>query len=184
RVRRLLEIFPVEVVYGVLLDGQDLRIIHVFGQPEHVLHQFVPFFFRFESFLGGALAVSCGTSGILPAGGLFAGGEQRLRVGLVGCGGRGTGAAAQAMAADPTVRVVALGDVFADQMSSAADVLSGTEHGRAGRFDCPPERRFVGPDAYLRVIESDLDVVLLAAPPDVRPRHLEAAVAAGRHVYC
>ncbi|MFM9198077.1 MAG: Gfo/Idh/MocA family protein, partial [Planctomycetia bacterium] len=137
-----------------------------------------------RSFLGGALAVSCGTPGILPAGGLFAGGEQRLRVGLVGCGGRGTGAAAQAMAADPTVRVVALGDVFADQVSAAADVLSGTEHGRAGRFDCPPERRFVGPDAYLRVIESDLDVVLLAAPPHVRPRHLEAAVAAGRHVYC
>lgn len=137
-----------------------------------------------RSFLGGAVAVSCGAVGSLPAGGLFAGGEQRLRVGLVGCGGRGTGAAAQAMAADPTVRVVALGDVFADQVASAAAVLGGPHGLAGGQFDCPPCRRFVGPDAYQRVIESGVDVVLLAAPPHVRPLHLEAAVAAGKHVYC
>jgi myo-inositol 2-dehydrogenase/D-chiro-inositol 1-dehydrogenase len=137
-----------------------------------------------RSFLGGAVALSCGAAGSLPAGGLFAGGEQRLRVGLVGCGGRGTGAAAQAMAADPTVRVVALGDVFADQVTSAAAVLGGPQGLAGGQFDCPPCRRFVGPDAYQRVIESGVDVVLLAAPPHVRPLHLEAAVAAGKHVYC
>jgi predicted dehydrogenase len=137
-----------------------------------------------RSFLGGAVALSCGAAGSLPAGGLFAGGEQRLRVGLVGCGGRGTGAAAQAMAADPTVRVVAIGDVFADQVASAAAVLGGPQGLAGGQFDCPPCRRFVGPDAYQRVIESGVDVVLLAAPPHVRPLHLEAAVAAGKHVYC
>ncbi len=137
-----------------------------------------------RSFLGGAIAVSCGAAGGLPAGGLFAGGEQRLRVGLVGCGGRGTGAAAQAMAADPTVRVVALGDVFADQVASAVEVLGGPQGAAEKQFDCPPARRFVGHDAYRRVIESGVDVVLLAAPPHVRPLHLEAAVAAGKHVYC
>jgi predicted dehydrogenase len=133
-----------------------------------------------RSFLGGTVATTCAAAGTLPTGLCFAAGEQRLRIGLVGCGGRGTGAALQALEADPSVRVVALGDVFADQVASAADVL-----GRAsGRFDCPPLQRFVGPDAYRRVIDSGVDVVLLAAPPHTRPLHLEAAVAAGKHVYC
>ena len=133
-----------------------------------------------RSFLGGTVAVSCMAAGTLPMGGLFAAGEQRLRVGLVGCGGRGTGAAVQALQADPSVRLVALGDVFEDQVASAAEVLAAAGE----QFDCPPTRRFVGSDAYRQVIDSGVDVVLLAAPPHVRPLHLEAAVAAGKHVYC
>ena len=133
-----------------------------------------------RSFLGGTVAASSAAVVSLPTGGLFAAGEQRLRVGLVGCGGRGTGAALQALEADPAVRVVALGDVFADQVASSAEVL-----GAAGeRFDCPAAQRFVGQDAYRRVIDSGVDIVLLAAPPHTRPLHLEAAVAAGKHVYC
>jgi len=133
-----------------------------------------------RSFLGGTVAASGAAMVSLPTGGLFAAGEQRLRVGLVGCGGRGTGAALQALEADPAVRVVALGDVFADQVASSAEVL-----GAAGeRFDCPAAQRFVGHDAYRRVIDSGVDIVLLAAPPHTRPLHLEAAVAAGKHVYC
>ena len=133
-----------------------------------------------RSFLGGTVAASSAALVSLPTGGLFAAGEQRLRVGLVGCGGRGTGAAWQALEADPAVRVVALGDVFADQVASSAEVL-----GAAGeRFDCPAAQRFVGQDAYRRVIDSGVDIVLLAAPPHTRPLHLEAAVAAGKHVYC
>ena len=131
-------------------------------------------------FLGGTVAASSAALFSLPTGGLFAAGEQRLRVGLVGCGGRGTGAALQALEADPAVRVVALGDVFADQVASSAEVL-----GTAGeRFDCPAAQRFVGQDAYRRVINSGVDIVLLAAPPHTRPLHLEAAVSAGKHVYC
>jgi predicted dehydrogenase len=134
-----------------------------------------------RSFLGGAMMASCAVAGTLPAGGLFAAGEQRLRVGLIGCGGRGTGAALQALQVDPAVRLVALGDVFADQLASSAAVLSRS----AGeRFDCPTARCFVGDDAYQRVIDSGVDLVLLAAPPHVRPLHLEAAVAKGKHVYC
>ena len=126
------------------------------------------------------MATTCVAASTLPPGRFFAAGHQRLRVGLVGCGGRGTGAALQALEADPAVRVVALGDMFADQVASAADVL-----GRAGgQFDCPPTQRFVGTDAYRQVIDSGVDVVLLAAPPHTRPLHLEAAVAAGKHVYC
>jgi myo-inositol 2-dehydrogenase/D-chiro-inositol 1-dehydrogenase len=127
-------------------------------------------------FLGATAAAAT-----MPRGGVFAGGSQRLRVGLVGCGGRGTGAALQAAAADPAVRVVALGDLFADQVAAAAHLLS---RGIGGQFDCPPERRFVGEQAFRDVIGGDVDLVLLAAPPHVRPPHLEAAIAAGRHVYC
>ena len=131
-------------------------------------------------FLGGTVAASSAALFSLPTGGLFAAGEQRLRVGLVGCGGRGTGAALQALEADPAVRVVALGDVFADRVASSAEVL-----GAAGeRFDCPAAQRFVGQDAYRLVIDSGVDIVLLAAPPHTRPLHLEAAVSAGKHVYC
>jgi len=133
-----------------------------------------------RSFLGGTMAASCAAV-TLPAGGLFAAGKQRLRIGLVGCGGRGTGAALQALEADPSVSLVALGDVFPDQVASSAELLGR----RAGdRFDCPPTRWFVGPESYRSVIASGVDLVLLAAPPHVRPLHLEAAVAAGKHVYC
>lgn len=132
-----------------------------------------------RSFLGTTLAAAtaCG----LPAGGGFAAGDERLRVGLVGCGGRGAGAALQAAAADPAVRVVALGDLFADEVDSTAALLGS----RIGpQFDCPPARRFVGERAFLDVIGGDVDLVLLTTPPHVRPLHLETAIAAGRHVYC
>lgn len=133
-----------------------------------------------RDFLGAALTAPLAGSLVAP-GRIFAAGTERLRVGLIGCGGRGTGAAAQAVAADPAVRIVALGDMFGDQLDSAAEVLSR----RTGaQFDCPPERRFVGEDAFRRVIDGGVDVVLLATPPHLRPRHLEAAVAAGKHVYC
>jgi predicted dehydrogenase len=133
-----------------------------------------------REFLGAACALPLGV-GLAETGHLFAAGAERLRVGLIGCGGRGAGAAAQAVAADPTVRLVALGDLFTDQLETAAALLAR----RAGaQFDCPPERRFAGAEAFRRVIDSGVDVVLLATPPHMRPLHLEAAVAAGKHVYC
>lgn len=137
-----------------------------------------------RSFLAGAATASWVSATAWPTGGVFAAGEQRLRVGLVGCGGRGTGAALHAMQTDPSVRVVALGDVFADQIASAAELLEHRSGGSGGQFDCPASRRFVGPDAYRRVLDCGIDVVLLAAPPHVRPLHFEAAVSAGKHVYC
>jgi predicted dehydrogenase len=137
-----------------------------------------------RGFLGVAVTTPLAARIVAPrvaSGGGFAAGAERLRVGLIGCGGRGTGAAVQAVAADPAVRLVALGDLFPDQLAAAADLLSR----RAGaQFDCPSERRFAGADAFRRVIASGVDVVLLATPPHLRPLHLEAAVAAGKHVYC
>jgi predicted dehydrogenase len=124
------------------------------------------------------LAAGAGAAG--PAGGLFAAGSERIRVGVIGCGGRGTGAALQA-AADPAVEITSLGDLFADQVASCAAVLAR----RAGAgFTCPPERQFAGPEAWRRVVESSVDLVILATPPAFRPLHAAAAVRAGRHVYC
>ncbi|MFZ5496090.1 MAG: Gfo/Idh/MocA family protein [Verrucomicrobiota bacterium] len=122
---------------------------------------------------------------------VFAAGTDRLRVGLVGCGGRGIGAVRNCVAADPSVQLVALGDAFADRVDAA--IKEFTEGGGDGNNPRPPlpadqyavtrERCFSGFDAYQQVINSGIDLVLLVTPPHFRPLHLEAAVAAGVHVF-
>jgi myo-inositol 2-dehydrogenase / D-chiro-inositol 1-dehydrogenase len=119
-----------------------------------------------------------------------AAGSDRLKVGLVGCGGRGTGAASQAISADPGVVLWAVADAFADQVKAGANLLGRTVEEKAKsdasfktRFDCPYERQFAGLDSYKQVINA-CDVVLLAAPPAFRPLHLKAAVEAGRQIFC
>lgn len=116
----------------------------------------------------------------------FAAETKTLRVGLVGCGGRGTGAAGQALQADPNVELVAMGDAFAEQIQPSLQNLKaeGTEHGFAARIKVTPETCFAGLDAYQKVIDSGVDVVLLCTPPGFRPLHFKAAVAAGKHVFC
>ncbi|MFN4261561.1 MAG: Gfo/Idh/MocA family protein [Gemmataceae bacterium] len=113
---------------------------------------------------------------------VHAGGSDVLRIGLIGCGGRGTGAAAQALNADPNTRLTALGDAFADRLEKCLSGLQG-DADLSGRVEVPPERRFVGFDAYKQVIDSGVDVVLLAEPPHFRPAHLEYAVAQNKHVF-
>jgi len=110
-----------------------------------------------------------------------AAGERPLRVGLIGCGGRGTGAAIQAALADPAVEIVALADRFADQLDSSLDVISGAI---GERCHVPPAGRFVGVDAAEALLGGGVDLVILATPPHCRPDHLARAVAAGAHVWC
>jgi len=105
-----------------------------------------------------------------------------IRIGLIGCGGRGTGAAAQALAADPNVKLVAMGDAFLDHVESSLSRLKADPK-IADKIDVPRERRFSGFENYQRVIESGVDVVLLAEPPHFRPKHLKAAIEAGKHVF-
>ncbi len=113
--------------------------------------------------------------------GVHAAGSETLKVGLVGCGGRGSGAAAQALQADPHVKLWAMADAFEDKIEASLGQLS--KNGDiAGKIDVAPERRFAGFDAYKQVIEA-CDVVLLATPPHFRPIHLKAAVDAGKHVF-
>ncbi|WP_367870501.1 Gfo/Idh/MocA family protein [Luteolibacter sp. Populi] len=105
--------------------------------------------------------------------------NAKLKIGLIGCGGRGSGAATQALSADPNVVLWAMGDAFPEAIKSSLDGMKGFE----GRMDVPAERQFSGLDAYQKVLESGVDVVLLAAPPGFRPQHLRAAIEAGKHVF-
>jgi predicted dehydrogenase len=107
--------------------------------------------------------------------------NETLRVGLVGCGGRGSGAADQALKADKNVVLTALGDAFAEPLQAS---LNNLKKAHSDRVKVTPEKCFVGLDAYQKVIDSGVDVVLLASPPGFRPVHLEAAVRAGKHVFC
>ncbi|MFO0841238.1 MAG: Gfo/Idh/MocA family oxidoreductase [Gemmataceae bacterium] len=128
------------------------------------------------------LATSAGLAGtalLSPA--VHAAGSDILKVGLIGCGGRGTGAATQALNADPNVKLVAMGDMFPDRLKSSLNQLRG-EVGE--KVDVKPEACFAGWDAYKKVLDAGIDVVLLTTPPGFRPLHLKAAVEAGKHVFC
>ncbi len=109
-----------------------------------------------------------------------AAGSDRIKVGLVGCGGRGTGAAEQAMTADKNVRLVAMGDAFDDRMAESLSALQGSSV--AGQVEVTKESQFVGFDAYKQVIDN-VDVVLLTTPPGFRPIHLAYAVEKGKHTF-
>jgi predicted dehydrogenase len=111
-----------------------------------------------------------------------ASGDDTLRVGLIGCGGRGTGAASQALAADARVKLTAMGDLFEDRLQLSLNSLK-EDKGIGSKIDVPAERRFVGFDAYKQVLASGVDVVLLTSPPHFRPIHLKAAIDAGKHVF-
>lgn len=105
-----------------------------------------------------------------------------IRVGLVGCGGRGTGAAAQALKAGPDIHLVAVGDAFEKAIGGSLKAV-GKEAGEE-KVKVKADKMFVGLDAYQKVIDSGVDVVLLASPPGFRPVHLRAAVEAGKHIFC
>ncbi len=124
---------------------------------------------------GGSLA-----AGTLPISrSAYAAGDDTIKLGLIGCGGRGTGAATQALAADGNTKIVAFGDAFENRLSSA-------KRGIKSRYKDRVEsegKEFVGVDAYKQVIESDCDMVILATPPGFRPLHFETAVKAGKHVF-
>ena len=105
---------------------------------------------------------------------------ETLRVGLVGCGGRGSGAAAQALAADKNIAITAMGDAFEEQIRRA---LPGLRKAHPEKVKVEPENCFAGMDAYKKVIDSGVDVVILASPPGFRPMHMKAAIDAGKHVF-
>lgn len=135
-----------------------------------------------REFLKVSAGVAAGSAvGLALSRSVHAAGSDVLRVGLIGCGGRGTGAAANALNADPHARLTALADVFPEKVEHTVKVLQGQYR---DRVDVPPERRFTGFEAYQKLIASGVDVVLLAEPPHFRPRHLRAAVEAGKHVFC
>jgi len=116
-----------------------------------------------------------------PSGVFAAQASERIRVGLIGCGGRGTGAAVDCANGSPDVVIAALGDVFPDQLQWSLGQLK--EKLAPGRLTATPETCFSGFDAYKKVVAADVDMVILASPPFFRPAQLEAAIQAGKHVF-
>jgi predicted dehydrogenase len=108
---------------------------------------------------------------------------SRLRVGVVGCGGRGTGAAANVLQASPDTEIVALGDLFPDRLDGCTRHLAQLPPDQAARCRVDPSRCFTGFDAGRQVLASGVDLVILATPPGFRPIHFEQAVQAGVHVF-
>ncbi len=117
----------------------------------------------------------------MPGGVFAAGASERIKVGIIGCGGRGTGAAMDAVNASPDVVIAAMGDVFPDQLEWSKGRLK--EKVPADRLVVTPETTFTGLDSFEKVVTTDVDYVILAAPPFFRPRQLKAAIEAGKHVF-
>jgi predicted dehydrogenase len=120
----------------------------------------------------------------------FSGADDTIKVAIVGCGGRGTGALAQALLTKQNVKLVAMADAFRDNLDKCyktitADDLTdviGKSGNFKGRVDVPEERKFVGFDAYLKAIPF-ADVVILATPPGFRPTHFEECIRQNKHVF-
>lgn len=107
--------------------------------------------------------------------------EETIRVGLVGCGGRGLGAAVNIMKADPSVRITAMADLFQPSIDRGVRALKNKA---PKQFQVEPDHMFVGFDSYKQLLTTDIDIVLLASPPHYRPDHMEASVGAGKHIFC
>lgn len=134
-------------------------------------------FLRTTSTLAAAGALAGGLSLNRSA---HAAGSDTLKIGLIGCGGRGTGAAINALGADTNCKLVALADAFGDRLTGSLDAIKKQA---ADQVAVDPDHCFVGLDAGMKLIQSDVDVVLLAEPPFFRPAHLKAAIDAGKHVF-
>ncbi len=111
---------------------------------------------------------------------VHAAGSDEIRIGVIGCGGRGSGAAVNAMNAGEDVRLVAMADLFADRVQGARKLL---QQAKPNQVVVDEDRMFVGFDAYQQVIDC-VDVVLIAAASHFHPMHLKAAIDAGKHVFC
>ncbi len=134
-------------------------------------------FIRSTTSVAMGTAVAAGISGI-PA--VHAAGTDTIRVGVIGCGGRGSGAVQNCLDSAPNLQIVALGDAFKGQAEGCREKL---KQKYSEKIDLPDARIFVGLDAYKGVIDSGVDYVILAGPPGFRPQHIEAAVAANKNIF-
>jgi predicted dehydrogenase len=127
-------------------------------------------------------AAAASIAAAFPAGfGVFAAASDTIKVGVIGCGGRGTGAAIDCLKADPGIEVVALGDLVPDRVQTSLERLTKEF---PGRVKVPGDRRFTGFDNYAGVCGCpDVNLIVTAAPPGFRPIHVKAAVEAGKHVF-
>jgi predicted dehydrogenase len=139
-------------------------------------------FVKQGSMLAGAIAAAP----LISNANFFSGSDDVIKVAVIGCGGRGTGAAVQALMSKQNVKIVAMADAFKDRLDecykNVAGELANAGPGTKGTLDVPEERKFVGFDGYLKAIPL-ADVVILATPPGFRPIHFEEAVKQGKHIF-
>jgi len=110
----------------------------------------------------------------------FGAGSDVVRLGLIGCGGRGLYDSTKCLSAAPGVELVAMGDLFRDRLD---ETLKALRNGLGDKVKVTEETCFVGFDAYEKVLQCDVDLVILTEPPHFRPQHLKAAIAAGKHAF-
>ena len=139
-------------------------------------------FVKQGSMLAGAIAAAP----LISNANFFSGSDDVIKVAVIGCGGRGTGAAVQALMSKQNVKIVAMADAFRDRLDECYKNVSGelasAGAGTKGTLDVPEDRKFVGFDGYLKAIPL-ADVVILATPPGFRPIHFEEAVKQGKHIF-
>lgn len=138
---------------------------------------------------GGLLSTGIIAAPMMSQANYFSGADDVIKIALIGCGGRGTGAALQALQSKQHVKLVAMADAFRDRLDSCYKNITSEDLSDAGTkgsvkdmVDVPEERKFVGFDAYLKAIPL-ADVVILATPPGFRPIHFEEAVNQGKHIF-
>jgi len=134
-----------------------------------------------RDFLTASAAALAATT--LSSGGVFAKGDDTIKVGLIGTGGRGTGAAINALRADQNVKLIAMCDAFEDRIHDSLKNLQKVKD-IASKIAVAPDMCFAGFDGYKKLLATDVDVVLLCTSPGFRPTHLQAAIDAGKHVFC
>jgi myo-inositol 2-dehydrogenase/D-chiro-inositol 1-dehydrogenase len=132
-------------------------------------------FLKTSAFVAGGTAAHLGS---VPN--AFAAGSDVIKVGLVGCGNRGTGAAEQSINASTNVKLHAMADLFKDHLEGSLDKLKQF----GDKIDVAEDRKFVGFDAYKKLIDSGVDLVILATPPGFRPKHIKAVIDAGKNLFC
>jgi myo-inositol 2-dehydrogenase / D-chiro-inositol 1-dehydrogenase len=132
-----------------------------------------------RDFIKGAATATVGTvvASQVSIPGAWAAGSDEIRIGLIGAGGRGTGAVQNAIQAAKGVRLVAMAELFADRLETSRKQLA------TKGATVPNDRAFTGLDGYKKVLETDANYIILATPPGFRPLHLKAAVEAGKHIF-
>ena len=135
-------------------------------------------FVKESSLLAGGLL----TMPMLSQANFFSGADNVIKIALIGCGGRGTGAAVQALSTKQNVQLVAMADAFAERLNNSYNDIKGEVGDKPGKLNVKEEHKFVGFDAYQKAIAL-ADVVILATPPGFRPIHFEEAVKQGKHVF-
>ncbi|MBX7258318.1 MAG: Gfo/Idh/MocA family oxidoreductase [Candidatus Hydrogenedentes bacterium] len=109
--------------------------------------------------------------------------KKPLKVGLLGCGGRGTGAATQMLIGNENVKLVAMADLFEDRLTASLNKIKSSGDEIAKKVDVNKKNIFIGLDAYKGILETDIDILMEGTLPYSRPKHVEAAVEAGKHIF-